>query len=88
MLRVGTNWLSRPVRTWSTDPEYLRIGGWLCDLKVVNDCVERCIKDITEYANVCKDSEHRDEIILVFEDHRFVLRDITRVGLANANLID
>ena len=87
-LRVGTNWLSRPVRTWPTDPEYLRIHEWLRDLKVVNDCAERCIKDITEYANVCKDSVHRDEIIMVVEDHRFVLQDITRDGLANANLID
>ena len=62
--------------------------AWLRNLKVVNDCAERCIKDITEYANVCRDSVHRDNIILVVEDHRFVLRDITREGLDNVNLVD
>ena len=87
LLRVGTNWLSRPVRAWSTDPEYMRMQAWLRNLKVVNDCAERCIKDITEYANVCKDSVHRDNIILVVQDHRYVLRDITREGLDNVNLL-
>ena len=57
-------------------------------VKVVNDCAERCIKDITEYANVRKDSAYRNNIILVVEDHRFILRDITREGLDNANLVD
>ena len=88
LLRVGTNWLSRPVRAWSTDPEYMRMRAWLRNLKVVNDCAERCIKDITEYANVCRDSVHCDNIILVVEDHCFVLRDITREGLDNVNLVD
>ena len=37
---------------------------------------ERCIKDITEYANAAQDSQHRDDILLVVEDHRSVMKDI------------
>ena len=36
------------------------------DLKVVNDLAERCIKDIQEYANLSKDSAHKDNILLVY----------------------
>ena len=38
-----------PVRVWSTDLEYVRIRDFLKDLQVVNDCAERCIKDINDY---------------------------------------
>ena len=86
LLRIGTNWLAQPVSRWKNDPEYIRVRDWLKELKVVNDCAERCIKDITEYANAAQDSQHRDNILLVVEDHRFVMKDITRDGLANANL--
>ena len=58
----------------------------LKDLKVINDYAERYIKDITEYANAAQDSQHRD-ILLVVEDHRSVMKDITRDGLANNNLL-
>ena len=86
-LRIRTNWLAQPVRCWKNDQEYARVWDWLKDLKVVNDCVERCIKDITEYANAAQDSQHRDDILLVVEDHRSVMKDITRDGLANNNLL-
>ena len=86
-LRVGTNWLRRPVRVWRTDPEYVRIKTYLKDLKVVNDIAEQCIKDITEYADMVKDSVHRDEVLLNVMEHRGQFKDITRQGLANATLI-
>ena len=57
---------------------------WLWDLKVVNDC---CEQDITQYANRTKDSIHRDEILLVVEDYHFILRELTRRALADANLV-
>ena len=31
---------------------------------------------ITEYANAAQDSQHRDDILLVVEDHRSVMKDI------------
>ena len=67
--------------------EYIRIKTYLKDLKVVNDIAEQCIKDITEYANMVKDSVHRDEVLLNVMEHRGQFKDITRQGLANATLI-
>ena len=86
LLQIGTAWLQRPVRRWTEDPEYMRVQEFLKDLKVVNDIAEQCVKDITEYANTAKDSAHRDEILLVVNDHRFALQDLRRGALANANL--
>ena len=42
---------------------------------------------ITEYANAAQDSQHRDDILLVVEDYRSLMKDITRDGLANNNLL-
>ena len=42
---------------------------------------------ITEYANAAQDSQHRDDILLVVEDYRSLMKDITRDGLANNLLI-
>ena len=42
---------------------------------------------ITEYANAAQDSQHRDDILLVVEDDCSVMKDITRDGLANNNLL-
>ena len=51
------------------------------DLKVVNDLAERCIKDIQEYANLAKDSVHRDNILLFVSDHRGVFQDLRKQAL-------
>ena len=59
----------------------------LKDLKVINDYAERYRKDITEYANAAQDSQHQDDILLVVEDHRSVMKDITPDGLANNDLL-
>ena len=85
-LRVGTHWLRRPVRHWVDDQEFQRIKAFLKDLQVVNDIAEPCIQDVTNYANTTKDSVHRDEILLVVSDQRFVFNDLTRNGLDNARL--
>ena len=39
------------------------------DLKVTNDCAERWIKDVPEYANAAKDSNYREDILMVATDH-------------------
>ena len=41
----------------------------IMDLKVVNDTAERCIKDIQEHANLAKDSQYQEDILLVATDH-------------------
>ena len=42
---------------------------------------------ITEYANAAQDSQHRDDILLVVENHHSVMKEITCDGLANNNLL-
>ena len=81
LLRIGTAWLRRPVSRWRDDAEYVRVGDFLKDLQVVNDTAERCIKDVTEYAYLAKDSAHREDILLVVSDHRHVIQDIRKQAL-------
>ena len=56
-------------------------------LKVVNDCAEHCIKDITEYANAAKDSEYGEDILVVATDHRRVFQDLRKQAIQNKTLI-
>ncbi len=81
-LHAGTDWLQQPVHQWENDAEYVRIGSFIQDLSVVNDVAERCIKDITEYAEMARDSAHREKILLVVNDHREVFQDLRRDALA------
>ena len=76
-------WLTLPVHTWEQNHEYLRLQSFLSDLEVVNDAAERCIKDIQDYRNVANDSIHREEVLLVVNDHRDVFQDLRRQALAN-----
>ena len=69
------NWMSAEVVEWNEDDEYKMMLRVLKDLKVVNDLAERCIKDIQEYADLSKDSAHRNNILLVVSDHRGVFQD-------------
>ena len=85
LLRIGTGWLQRPVRRWVEDAEFLRIQHFLKDLKVVNDAAERCIKDITEYANHARDSVHREDILHVVNDYRHVFKDLRKDALNRLN---
>ena len=85
LLNLGTAWLDRPVREWMQDPEYRRAKDFLSDLKVVNDAAERCNKDVTEYADMARDSAHRENILLVVNDHRGVFQELRREALARMN---
>ncbi len=85
LLNAGTEWLHRPVRSWEDCPEYKRVGDFLGDLSVVNDAAERCVKDITEYAEMARDSAHRERILLVVNDHRNVFQELRKDALAQIN---
>ncbi len=39
------------------------------DIMVVNDPAERAVKDVAKYAEMTRDPNHRDNIILVADDH-------------------
>ncbi len=86
LLDASGDWLQQPVRSWNDDAEYKRMGEFLKDLSVVNDSAERCVKDITEYAVMARDSAHREDILLVVNDHRFVFPELRRDALANLRL--
>ena len=85
---LGTNgpWLMADVTQWKEDNEYVFMFNCVRDLKVTNDCAERCIKDITEYANAAKDSKYREDILMVATDHRGVLQDLRKDALQNNTL--
>ena len=85
LLQVGSHWLRLPVRVWSTDLEYVRIRDFLKDLQVVNDCAERCIKDINDYRNQTTDAEYREDILLIVNDFRHVFHGKRKEAMACIN---
>ena len=48
----------------------MRVYNFVKNLQVINDCAERCIKDITEFANVTTDPEQKDYILQALNCHR------------------
>ena len=80
-LSARGNWMNNDPTEWPHDEEYKRIDTFLRDLKVVNDLAERCVSAIQTYRNMAKDSEHRDEILLVASDHRGVFKDLRKQAL-------
>ena len=81
-LNANGVWLQMDVSDWESDAEYIRMNACLRDLKVVNDLAERCIKDIQEYADLAKDSQYREDILIVATDHRGVFQDLRKRALA------
>ena len=81
-LNANGVWLQMDVSDWESDAEYIRMNACLRDLKVVNDLAERCIKDIQEYADLAKDSQYREDILIVATDHRGVFQDLRKGALA------
>ena len=82
MLNAGGAWLQLEVDQWNSDVEYARMKNCLEDLKVVNDVAERCIKDIQEYADLAKDSQYKEDILIVATDHRAAFQDLSKRALS------
>ena len=70
LVGIETEWLRERVENWENDINYKTTLAIAKDITVVNDCAERAVKDVEEYANLTKDSAHKDSIILVANDHR------------------
>ena len=81
-LNANGAWLQKDVDEWDADEEHVRIKDWLRDLKVVNDLAERCIKDFQEYADLEKESQYQEDVLVVAKDHRGVLKDLRKRALA------
>ena len=82
-MNAAGHWLHKNVDEWEDDTEYIRMKNCLKDLKVVNDLAERCIKDIQEYANLAKDSQYQEDILIVATDHRGIFQNLRKQALAN-----
>ena len=53
------------------------------DIQVVNDCAERAVKDVHDYAKITRDHNLRDSIILVANDHRGRITHMRKENLNN-----
>ena len=47
------HWLTLPPSEWYHFPSYMQMQLFLEDMQVVNDCVERAVKDVGEFAPGC-----------------------------------
>ena len=55
----------------------------LSSISVVNDTAERGVKDVEDYANSSKDSEHRGRIVLVSNSHRSRIPEFKKNEMEN-----
>jgi len=81
-----SQWLQRPVQEWPLCDDYMSLWNMVRQLEVVNDGAERAIKDVTDYANVTKDENMRDDYIVVANCHRDIFHDLKRNALQHINL--
>ena len=65
---TGLAWLKVHPLLWND--EYVILQEWVKQLPVVNDSAERAVKNAEEMAMVTRDPDHRDNVILVMNDHR------------------
>ena len=59
---------------------------FFCDLSVSNDAAERCVMENTEYAEMARDSAHREDILLAVSVHWDVSQELKRDALAQIRL--
>ena len=65
-LDVAVDWMQLP-------PPIPRFQEMVHSLKVVKDCAERAVKDVTEFMNCSRDAGWRDRVQMVVNHHRQLL---------------
>ena len=81
-LGFGKNWLSKPVKEWKKDKEFLEMEEFILNLKITNDTAERGVKMIQDYSKILtKDTKERQDILQVVEQHRNEIRDVKKSTL-------
>ena len=81
-LNANDVWLQNNENKWNAYEGYVRMKESQCDLKVVNDLANPCIKDIQEYVDLAKGSQSEKDILIVAADHRGVFKDLRESELA------
>ena len=69
VLKIGTDWLSQPVETWTNSQEFKSAEKYVTSLKVVNDIAERGVKMISDFANVITTNSEQREMLLQAVEH-------------------
>ena len=64
-LDVAVDWMQLPPPIWLQSAQFLRFQEMVHSLKVVNDCAERAVKDVTEFINYSWDAGWRDRVQMV-----------------------
>ena len=64
------HWLTLPPSEWHQFPSCIQMQAFLEHMQVVNDCAERAVKDVGEFAHMTRAPGDRDNVILVASDHR------------------
>ena len=88
MLDVNVAWMEHPPSQWEECNEFLRFQHLIKSLKVVNDCAERAVKDMTEFLNYCQDAERREHVVMVVSHHRQIInyKRLTKADMDNMNM--
>ena len=68
-LDVAVDWMQLPPPTWLQSAPFLRFQEMVHSLKVVNDCAERAVKDVTEFINYSRDAGRCDRVQMVVNHH-------------------
>ena len=79
VLGFGKDWLYMPIAQWENNKNYCEMKSWVQNLKVTNDCAERGVKLILDYAkSLTKDPVQREHLLQVVESHRKQFPDVTK----------
>ena len=70
ILKVDCKWLAKNPKEWDDDPDYRKIKEFVRTVKTVNDCAERGVKMITEYAAILTNDEKMRDWLLGVELYR------------------
>ena len=60
----------------------MRMKEFLCNLKMVNDLAQQCIRDIQENSNLAMEPQYQEDILIVGMDHREVFKNLRKRALA------
>ena len=83
ILNFEKGWLQKSVSDWDSDAGFCEMRSWVHNLKVTNDCAERGIKLISDFANsLTKNPEDRQNLLQVVERHRNFYPDVRKATLA------
>ena len=71
ILGADYNWLNKDPKEWQEDPNYKKVEQFVRTFKTVNDCAERGVKMISDYAAILtQDEKVRDWLLQGVEANR------------------